>query len=263
VNLALEFSARVLRFELGYEASPPQLSMAADDLQRALAIAHETASVWQEIHIEGDLAALEAALGNTQIAIERLQKLARRAEALGMCGDRARFLHNLAALLLRAGRAREAAETAAEVTRLGIEAGDPGLGSTAWSLRADALRRLGELDAALLSIDEAIRLQNQRGDRMVCLSLLRRAEILSAQGRASAAQDDVFRCRDLAAQQGERGFTYAAELWLSLERARAGIAAESEVNAALANLVAAGNTRGAFIKTLMERAQSWLQGHDV
>lgn len=258
VNRALEFSARVLRAELGHDASPPQLSLAASDLERALQIAHETASVWQEIHIESDLAVLEAELGNVHAAIERLRKLERAAGARGMRGDRVRILQNLAAFLLRGGCERDAAETAAEVSRMALEVGDPVLASNAWSLRADALRRLGELDAALVSIDQAILLQSQRGDRMEALSRLRRAEILDALSRPEEAIEDAIRARDAAESRGEQGLSRIADLWRILHRARHGLATEAEVKSALDAAQAAGNTRGGFSRTIMDRAAAWL-----
>ena len=258
IGPALEYAARHLRIDLRYEASPPDLEAAVVDLERALAIANETASVWQKIHTEGDLAVVEAQLGNNKKAIERLKRLVGAAEARGMQSDRIILLQNLTAFLLRDGQAREAAESAAQVTRLAMASGDLVIGASAWSLRADALRRLGELDAALVSIDEAIRIQAQRGDRMQALSLMRRAEILSGLGRNSAAMHDAELAAKLALEKGERGLASTANLWIVLQRTAEGEAKKCDVENAVADVVATGNVRSGFTRTVLERAEAWL-----
>ncbi|MBK9259403.1 MAG: protein kinase [Polyangiaceae bacterium] len=256
---ALEFAARILCAELRYEASPPDLTAAAVDLERALAIANATSSIWQKIHTEGDLAVIEAQLGNTSGAIERLRRLVGAAEARGMHGNRVLFLQNMAAFLLREGQAREAAEKAAEVVRLALAAGDAVLGAMAWSLRADALRRLGELDAALVSIDEAIRIQSQRGDRLQALSLLRRAEILDVLHRPDDALRDAAVAMQIAEQQGEQGWSRTANLWIVLHQAQSGSASAADVEKALGDVAALGNVRGGFTKIVFDRATNWLR----
>jgi eukaryotic-like serine/threonine-protein kinase len=177
---SVEMTARVLRMELIYASPARDLALAERDLRRALAIATATSSIWQEVQIEGDLAALEAETGRADEAISRLRRLIKRAASRGMRGQVRLLTQNLAAVLLRAGRAKEAAETAEEAALLAISAGDPVLGANAWSIRADAQRRLGDLDAALVSIGAAEQIQRQRGDRMRALTLLRRRERLIA-----------------------------------------------------------------------------------
>jgi tetratricopeptide (TPR) repeat protein len=255
----LEYSARHLRFDLRYEASPPDLEGAIIDLERSLAIANETSSIWQKINTEGDLAVLEAQLGNIKGAIARLRRLVGAAEARGMEGDRVLLLQNLTAFLLRDGQAREAAEIAAQVTRLAMASGDLAIGASAWSLRADALRRLGELDAALVSIDEALRIQEQRGDRMQALSLMRRAEILCGLGRTATAMLDAERSARIAQEKGERGLFSTAKLWIALQKANGGAATSNDVQKALADVVATGNVKSGFTSTVIERAEAWLQ----
>lgn len=262
IGPALEYAARHLRFDLRYEASPPDLEGAIVDLERALEIANATSSVWQKIHTEGDLAVLEAQLGNTKSAIERLRRLVRAAEARGMQGDRVLLLQNLTAFLLRDGEAREAADTAAQVTRLAMASGDLAIGASAWSLRADALRRLGELDAALVSIDEALRIQMQRGDRMRALSLMRRAEILVGLGNLTDAMDTASLAAKVAAEVNESGMAATAHLWLVLQRAIQGLASESDLVNALSAVAASGNVRGGFTRTVVERAEIWLAGQN-
>lgn len=258
VGPAMEYAARHLRVDLRYEASPPDLEAAVVDLERALAIANATASVWQKIHTEGDLAVVEAELGNTARAIERLRRLVSAAEARGMQGDRVLFLQNLSVFLMRDGQLRDAAETAAQVTRLATASGDLAIGASAWSVRADALRRLGELDAALVSIDEALRIQVQRGDHMQALSLLRRAEILSELGRIDAAMHDAEIAAQLAHDKAERRIASTARLWMALQRVRDRSGTTNDVEQALAEVMATGNVRSGFTRTVIERAQAWL-----
>ena len=81
------------------------------------------------------------------------------------------------------GLAAEAAETAERTARPAASAGDPVLRALALSLRADALRRTGDLEGALESIGEAERLQREQGDWKRALTLLRRAQILEALAR--------------------------------------------------------------------------------
>lgn len=259
VGPALEYAARHLRFDLRYEASPPDLQGAVVDLERALAIANETSSIWQKIHTEGDLAVLEAELGNMKSAIARLRRLVGAAEARGMQGDRIVFLQNLTASLLRDGQNREAAETAAQVTRLAVASGDLAIAASAWSLRADALRRLGEFDAALVSIDEALRIQQQRGDRLQALSLLRRAEILNGVGDFDQAMADALRAMEVAELHNEKGLLCTAHLWIVVQRAMRGGAGETDVSQALARVAAAGNVRSGFTRAIIERAETWLR----
>lgn len=260
VSPQLEYAACILRFELRNETSPPALDDAIVDLQRALAIANATSSTWQKIHTEGDLAVLEAQLGNTASAIERLKRLVSAAEARGMHGNRVLFLQNLAVLQLREGNARAAAEMAAEVVRLTLAVGDAVLGAIAWSLRADALCRLDELDAALVSIDEAIRIQGQRSDRALAISLLRRAEILDGLQRPEDAMHDADASRQFAEKQGDRRIACTAKLWIVLHRAKDGHATKLDVEETLAELVTVGNTWSGFTKTMIERARVWLDG---
>lgn len=263
ISPQLEYAARILRFELRYEANPPALDDAKVDLLRALTIANETSSTWQKIHTEGDLAVLEAQLGNTEAAIERLRGLVGAAEARGMQGNRVLFLQNLAVSLLRVGQVREAAEIAADVVRHADSLGDAALGATAWSLRADALRRLGEFDAALVSIDEAIRIQRQTRDRLQALSLLRRAEILAALQRSEDALRDAATAIEVADQIGELGWSRAAKLWGVLHHAAHGNASADDIKIALSQVEALGNVRGGFTKTVVDRAKQWLEAHEL
>lgn len=259
IGPALEYAARHLRFDLRYEASPPDLEGAVDDLERSLAIAHETSSIWQKIHTEGNLAVLEAQLGDTKGAIERLRRLVGAAEARGMQGDRVLLLQNLTVSLLRDGQHREAAETAAHVTRYAAASGDLAIAASAWSLRADALRRLGELDAALVSIEEALRIQQQRGDRMEALSLMRRAEILNGLGLSDDAMENASRAMVIAENHNEKGLSRTANLWIIYQRAQRGLAVELDVRRALSEVAIAGNVRSGFTRAIIEQAEMWLR----
>lgn len=162
-GIALEFAARVLRAELSYASNRRDLAQVEADLTRALAIATAMSSTWQQLHIEGDLAVIEAELGRVGAAIDRLRRLSERAESLGMRAELRLVLQNLGAFLLREGRAAEAAETAKRTADLATEAGDPALRATSLSLRAEALRRAGDLEAALDCVNEASLLQQAGG----------------------------------------------------------------------------------------------------
>ncbi len=258
VGPALEYAARHLRFDLRHDADPPDLAGAVVDLERSLAIANETASVWQKINTEGDLAVLEAQLGNTQGALNRFRRLVAAAEARGMQGDRVLLLQNLTVVLLRAGELREAAETAAQVSHLALALGDLAIGASAYSLRADALRRLGELDAALVSVDEALRIQQRRGDRLQGLSLLRRAEIQRAIGNDAEAVLSAHNAMRVAQEHGERGIAAIAGLWIALQSATDDLAGMHAVQRAVTEAVALGNTRGGVTRGVIERAEEWL-----
>ncbi len=259
IGPALEYSARHLRFDLRHEASPPDLHGAVVDLERSLAIANETSSIWQKINTEGDLAVLEAEIGNVKGAIERLRRLVGVAQARGMQGDRVLFLQNLTVSLLRDGQAREAAETAAQVTRLAAACGDLAIAASSCSLRAEALLRLGEFEAALVSVDEALRIQRQRGDRLQALSLLRRAEILSALAYFDEAMETAHCAIEVAEAHNEKRLLSTAKLWIAVQRAHQGTAAEDDVRRALAEVTVAGNVRGGFTKAIIEKAEAWLR----
>ncbi|NUQ79616.1 MAG: protein kinase, partial [Polyangiaceae bacterium] len=130
---ALEFAARIRRYEVNYDSNRRDLNLVEEDLKKALAIAVGSGSIWQRVHIEGDLASFEAEQGRTQEAIERMARLVVDVEANGMRGELRLFLQNLSALLLRANRSAEAAEVAGRAADLATEAGDPGLRGIALS----------------------------------------------------------------------------------------------------------------------------------
>jgi tetratricopeptide (TPR) repeat protein len=254
---AVEFAARVLRSELCYSRSKRDLGTAEADLRRALAIVHATSSVWQEVHIEGDLATLEAERGQVSAAIERFQRLGERAETLGMRSQLRIFSQNLAALLLREGRAAEAAETALRTAELAAEAGDPVLRAISLSLRAEALRRAGDLDAALSSASEAEALQQKRGDRRRALTLLRRAEILSDLLRDDEAERDAAEARRIARSHEDIDLALRAELWEMLHVVRRG-GGGADLARVVAEASGSGITLRAPTRALLDQAQQWL-----
>ncbi|WP_437276456.1 protein kinase [Sorangium sp. So ce375] len=254
----LELSARVLRFELDYAADRCDLELADADLKRALELSAASASVWRQIEIDGDLAVVEAELGRLAAAIERLYGLVSRAERYGMRAQRRLLLQNLAAFLLRAGRAAEAADVAERAAALSTEAGDPALRGVALSLRAEALRRCGEAGAALRCANEAVELQEGRGDAMLSLTLLRRAELLASMGMSSEALADARAARRVAEQHRERDRVLCADLWETLHLARRGAAPPEEVARALAEALAADVTLRELTQKLMDEARTWL-----
>jgi tetratricopeptide (TPR) repeat protein len=255
---ALEFSARVLRFELLYATSRRDLHQLERDLRRALSIAKATSSIWQEIHIEGDLAVLETELGRTDAAIERLRRLAGQAEALGMTGQRRMLLNNLSVCLMREGRAAEAGEVARQTADLAREAGDPTLHGVALSLHAYALFCTGELEAALASATEAEWLQREREDRARAQTLLRRAVILEAMGRADEALEDARAAQVDAEFHGEKGFYLTAVLWEKLHFARRGTVEAAELREAIAAVESARAGQRALTRQLVQQATEWL-----
>ncbi len=257
---AIEYGTRVGRAELIYASDERDLALAHRDLTRALAIAEARASRLHRLQIESDLAAVEAEQGDVDAAIDRFARLADEADARGMRGERRRLVQNRAALLLRQGRALEAAEAAAEAARLSREAGDPVLCASAWSIRADALRRAGDLPAARLAIDEALHLQEERGDRMRALSLLRRAEIAHALGDLEAAAADAALAGTLARASGDRWIAVAADLWDTLHRARLGAATPADLERALTEAAAPDVAPRGVVRSLVARARAWLHG---
>jgi serine/threonine protein kinase/tetratricopeptide (TPR) repeat protein len=254
----MEFYARMLRLEIAYASSHRDFLLMEQDLRRALAIAAAVASAWKQIAIEGDLAILEAEMGQLDAAIERFRRLVQKAETQGMQGNVRLFLQNLSAFLLRAGRADEAAEVAHRTTRLAEQAGDPVLRATSLSLRADALRRTGLLEPALESANEAVSLQESRGDPMVALTLLRRAEILEALGRQDEALGDAREAHRVAADRGDRDLATRALLWETLQRARKGEATAEEMSAILGRADCSEDTFRAPTRSLLVEAQRWM-----
>ncbi|WP_437320810.1 protein kinase domain-containing protein [Sorangium sp. So ce385] len=256
---ALEFAARVLRVELCHAAGRDALPQAEHDLTRALALAVSTGSTWQQIHIEGDLAVLEAELGRVEDAIARLLRLVELADAKGMGGQSRLLRHNLSTCLMRARRPGEAAETAGRTAELAAEAGDPALRAAALSLRAYALRHTGALDEALGNASAAEQIQRALGDRpMRTHTLLRRAEILAAMGREEEALADAREARRAAEQGGDTGVAATAALWEKLHLARRGEAAPEELARAVADAEVAGVGRRALAQRLMDEAAAWL-----
>jgi hypothetical protein len=254
----MELAARVLRVELVYAAGRRDLELARRDLVRSLALVDAAASPFLALHIEGDLAPLEAELGHLDDAIARLRRLLARAEALGMQGQRRVFLLNLSACLLRAGLAAGAAETAAQTAALAAGVGDPVLRATALSIRAEALQYTGDLAGALESAGEAQRLQLERDDRRRAVTLLRRALILEALDRAEEARADAREARLVAERHGIRSVTVLADLWWALHRARHGEAAAGDVRRALVDAKAADPRARALAQSLMAQAEAWL-----
>ncbi|WP_437985203.1 serine/threonine-protein kinase [Sorangium sp. So ce117] len=219
---AAELAARVLRCELNYAQNRRDHELLERDLQRALAIAAPLASAWHRVHIGGDLAVLEAELGRTGVAIDRLRRLVAEAEQQGMRGQLRLLLQNLSAFLMREGRAAEAAEVARRTAELAAQDGDPALRAAALSLLAAALARAGRPAAALESADQAEQLQRARGDRYHALTLLRRAEIHWELERVGDALEDAVEARRVAEEHGDDSIAAGARLWAALRRAQLG-----------------------------------------
>lgn len=222
VGPALELTARVRRFDLSYGTSHCDLALAERDLTRALALAPRVAPLWEQIHLEGSLIVVEAELGRLASAIERGRRLIALTEARGMRGYVRLYLLNLAAHLLRAGEHAEAASVAARTHRLAEDAGDPLLQASSLSIRAAALRHTGPLDEALRCANEAAALQSARGDRLLALTLLRRAEVFEASSRPADARRDAASARDVAARHGDENLALGARIWELLHAARSG-----------------------------------------
>jgi serine/threonine protein kinase len=255
---ALTLSAHALRFALNYAANRRDIALAEADITRALAIAAAAGTPWDEVYLEGDLAAIEAEQGRLESAIARLRGLVARTTALGMRGQLRLYLSNLAALLLRTGAAAEAAALAARTNALAAEAGDPLIQGLSLSLRAEALRQSGSPAEALAAADEAERIQRARDDRLRALTLIRRAEILAALGRPDEALADARACREAAARHGDRDLEVGAAIWEALHLARRGQASAAEVAAALAEARAAGVTLRPLTRALMESAEAYV-----
>jgi tetratricopeptide (TPR) repeat protein len=256
----IQFAARVLRFELNYALSRLDHQLAERDLKQALAIAGASLSAWQEVHIAGDLAVLEAEMGQTGAAIDRLRRLLERAEAHGMRGQLRLLSQNLAAFLLREGRAKEAAETARRTAELATEAGDPVLRAAALSLRAAALRITGNLAAALESVTEAEQLQRDRGDRGRALALLRRADILDAMRRTGEALEDARTARRVAEQVNNKDVVLGALVLEKLRLAQQGDVPPSALRLVLDEARASNVTLRMLTQSLVMEAEQWLSG---
>jgi hypothetical protein len=175
-----------------------------------------------------------------------------------MRGQLRLLLQSLAAFLLRAGRAGEAAAAAERVATLASEAGDTALRALGLSLQADALHRTGASPEALRAADEAVAIQRAREDAMEALTLLRRAEILEALGRAGDALADARAARQVADRHGERDLAIGARLLEALHLAEAGAIPAAALAAALREAEASGVTFRERTKNLAARAQAWL-----
>jgi serine/threonine protein kinase/tetratricopeptide (TPR) repeat protein len=255
---AVELACRVLRVELNYGSNRRDLQQARGDLERALTIAHASSSIWLPLHIEGDLAVIEADLGQLDAAVERLLRLVQQAEALKMRGQLRVLLQSLAAFLLRQEKAAEAALAAGRVAELARESGDPTLQGTACSLRAEALRRAGQLESALASADQAEGLQRERHAPTLALTLLRRAEIFAALGRSEPALADARAARAVADRHDEQDLSLSAALWEALHLAKRGEVDEVALEDALTRAASAGGAPRALRRTLIQQAEAFL-----
>ena len=201
---------------------------------------------------------LEADIGRPDDAIERLQRLVKQAQTLGMREQHRLLSHSLATCLMRADRPAEAAAAALRTAELAVESGDPMLRGVALSLRAYALCITGDLETALSCAVEAEQLQRQRNDRMRAQTLLRRAEILLALGRTDQALDDARAARTSAEEHHEKGFVVTAALWEALHLAQQGRATKEDLVQAMSGVERAGVGQRALARSLMERAAAWL-----
>lgn len=254
----LELVARVLRAELGYTAAQRDLPQCQRDLRRALELSAPSASPWHRLHIEGDLAVIEADLGDVAAAVERLRRLAGEAEALRMLGQHRLLLQSLAAFLLRQDHAAEAAEVAARVAALAASAGDTALRATALSVRAAALHRAGFHREALASADEAAELQRAGGHPVLALTLFRRAEILLDLDRPTEALETIAAARRVAQEHGGVDLSIRAALWEELQRARRGLAAPGALARVLVEADAAPMTLRRPTLSLVDEARAYL-----
>ncbi|WP_437745057.1 AAA family ATPase [Sorangium sp. So ce1504] len=254
---AAELAARVLRCELNYAQNRRDHELLERDLQRALAIAAPLASAWHRVHIGGDLAVLEAELGRTGVAIDRLRRLVAEAEQQGMRGQLRLLLQNLSAFLMREGRAAEAAEVARRTAELAAQDGDPALRAAALSLLAAALTRAGRPAAALESADQAEQLQRARGDRYHALTLLRRAEIHWELERVGEALEDAVEARRVAEEHGDDSIAAGARLWAALRRAQL-VKSEAERRRLVGEVRASSPRVIGLLRGLLPEMAAWL-----
>ncbi|WP_437280608.1 AAA family ATPase [Sorangium sp. So ce375] len=255
---AAELAARVLRCELNYAQNRRDHALLERDLKRALAIAAPS-SAWHRVHIEGDLAVLEAELGRTGVAIDRLRRLIAEAEQQGMRGQLRLLLQNLSAFLMREGRAAEAAEVARRTAELAAQDGDPALRAAALSLLAAALTRAGRPADALESADQAEQLQRARGDRYHALTLLRRAEIQWELERVGEALEDAREARRVAEEHGDDSIAAGARLWAALRRAQLG-KLEAERRRLVEEVRASSPRVIGLLRGLLPEMAAWLDG---
>ena len=179
-----------------------------------------------------------------------------------MQGQRRLLSQNLSALLLRAERAAEAAETARETAALAASAGDPVLRAAALSLLGEALFNTGNVERALECAGEAERSQRERGDRMLALTLLRRADILDALRRSDEAHALAEEAQIVADRHEQRTIAATAALWVALHMARSEEAAGvADLRRALAEAKAARDGALALTRSLAARAEAWLDAN--
>ncbi|WP_437534145.1 AAA family ATPase [Sorangium sp. So ce726] len=254
---AAELAARVLRCELNYAQNRRDHELLERDLQRALGIAAPLASAWHRVHIGGDLAVLEAELGRTGVAIDRLRRLVAEAEQQGMRGQLRLLLQNLSAFLMREGRAAEAAEVAQRTAELAAQDGDPALRAAALSLLAAALTRAGRPAAALESADQAEQLQRARGDRYHALTLLRRAEIQWELEQVREALEDAVEARRVAEEHGDDSIAAGARLWAALRRAQL-VKSEAERRRLVGEVRASSPRVIGLLRGLLPEMAAWL-----
>jgi tetratricopeptide (TPR) repeat protein len=144
----------------------------------ARAVASRLGWPWALLDVEADLAVAVAEAGEPERAVELLRDVERRAAAARFGTIRRNVLVNVAACLLRSGRAEEAAAACDVAAQVAEQAGSSRHLATARGLQADAYLSLGQLEPARAAIDQAIETKRKARDSRIALTLMRRAAIL-------------------------------------------------------------------------------------
>jgi tetratricopeptide (TPR) repeat protein len=159
-------------------------------IEQTAQAARAVGSSWALLDAENDLALLDAAAGETDTAVAKLERVVTEAGACHFGSMQRGALVNIAALQLRLDRFEASDDAARRAADLGRVAGDALNTYKAQSIRAEALRHLERLADARSAADEAvaIALQLEVG---AALPLLRRADIRAATGDVESALHDL------------------------------------------------------------------------
>ncbi len=257
--LDLRYRALATRLELISEVDPSDVARFSRAAETARAAARELKSAWAELDADNYLAMGQSYTGDFLGAISVFGSIAERAKTLKFGKLHREVLVNVATCHLRLGdgaKAAAAAKIAADTARA---AGDLDTLTGAQSVCSDALLRVGDLQAAKASADEAIDISLAGGhDYHAAVSLLRRAEIRS-RSEDAAALDDATLARARAEHAGDMDLVARAEIWTLLHAVRNGMPdAVARLTDALTNLENARPTLRAPTKRLIDTARQTL-----
>jgi len=255
----LTYRVQNLRLEITWEGRHGGDAACREVAEAARLAASRAGSERARLDMELNLAALDSDGGAHEAAEQRLLAAARDADRRGLAEIARRATASLAGLMLRRDRFADALRFAVRATNESNKRGDGPLERKSQDMMSEALFKLGRFQDARAVADDVVSAYVAASDPNLPLALLRRADILVAQGEASLARLDATRAEQAGRAAGNADHAARASLFVGRLDARSGDAAASaQLERVVAELSAVESSlRPPTLRALVE-ARTWL-----